>query len=107
MYIVRTSIDYESAAKNILRSVLEDQKAACCYLSKVSSHYWWNGELREEIEYILEFKVGDRDGLKDELISAIRFMHPYNLPVIEVIQAGVDRKVEEWANDPMGYTPQI
>jgi len=107
MYIIRTSVDSEPAADDILRSVMSGHKAASCYLYQVASHYWWAGELMNETEYILEFKVGDRDGLKDELISWIRDLHPYDLPVIEVIHAEVDEKVGDWANDPRGYTPQI
>ncbi|MGA1821557.1 MAG: divalent cation tolerance protein CutA [Thermoplasmatota archaeon] len=107
MYIIRTSVGSEPAADDILRAVMSQHKAACCYLYEVASHYWWAGELREEKEYILEFKVGDRDGLKDALISSIRDLHPYDLPVIEVIRAEVDEEVGDWANDPRGHTPQI
>lgn len=107
MYIVKTSLDSGSVAEKLLGSVMSERKAACCYMSEVRSHYWWDGEIREETEYILEFKVGEKGDMKDDLVSTIRDRHPYDLPVIEVISAEVDPGVDEWANDPAGYTPQI
>jgi periplasmic divalent cation tolerance protein len=107
MYIVKTSLDSRSGAEKMLLSVMSERKAACCYLYEVRSDYWWGGELNEEIEYILEFKVGEKETLKDDLVSMLRKEHPYDLPVIEVVRAEVDPEVDDWANDPQGYTPQI
>lgn len=77
---VFTTVDNQEKARAIARAVVERKLAACAQLSQIESFYTWKGAVQNEGEYRILFKTTDeRYGA---LETALREMHPYELPAI-------------------------
>ena len=88
-YIVcLVTIDDPEKAAQIARFVVEKKLAACVnILPQIRSIYTWKGQLCDETELLMIMKTrGDRF---DELQSAIKELHPYEVP--EIVSLNIDR----------------
>ncbi len=75
-----TTSSYEEAEK-IARLLLEKRKAACInIIPKVSSAYWWQGNIEKSEESLLIIKT--REGLLPDLLSLVKQAHSYTVPEI-------------------------
>jgi periplasmic divalent cation tolerance protein len=69
----------ESLAKNLLGS----RVVACVNVMTVRSYYRWKGESCDEPEHLLIAKTTKEKA--DEVIRAIKSLHPYEVPEIIVL----------------------
>ena len=69
-----------NTARKIARTVVDRRLAACANLWPIESMYLWRGRREETNEFAIVFKT--RQTLLKELISAIRAIHPYEVPCI-------------------------
>jgi periplasmic divalent cation tolerance protein len=85
-------VEAEAAAKVIV----ERRLAACAnILPGMISHYWWQGRLERAEEVVMLLKT--RASLAEDVRTAIREVHAYEVPAISVIPLeSVDRDYLEW-----------
>jgi periplasmic divalent cation tolerance protein len=85
--IVLVSAPNLKTARALARVALEDRLVACANLiSKIESHYWWQGKLETSTESLVLFKTSaSRVSALEKLIIA---NHPYDTP--EFIAFSVD-----------------
>ena len=77
---VFTTIDDLERAQAIATALVERKLAACVQISEIESVYSWQGAMQNDKELRLMAKtVADR---YDEVETAIREMHTYDLPAI-------------------------
>lgn len=80
MLAVYTTVGSLAQARTLARELLERRLVACAQISSIESFYHWRGELQNEPEFRLLLKTSAER--YDELESAIRSLHPYELPAI-------------------------
>lgn len=78
--IVLTTTGGEAKARELAAAALEARLAACVQSHHISSRYVWRGELREEPEIALQFKIVSSD--YEALSALIRRLHDYETPEI-------------------------
>lgn len=66
------------AASRIARSLVDAGLAACVSQLPIASTYRWQGRTVEEGEVLLLIK--SREGLWEQLMAAVRSLHPYEVP---------------------------
>ena len=75
-----TSPNREVSLK-IVRTLVEKKLAPCVsIIPSAKSIYWWKGRIEESDEEVLVIKT--RLDLIEDLIDAIRSIHPYEVPEI-------------------------
>jgi len=80
-YQVLTALESKDDAATLARTLLESRAAACVQIvGPVESHYWWQGEIQTEQEWLCQIKTA-ADTL-DRLMTLIRDSHPYDTPEI-------------------------
>ena len=79
--IVFVTAGQEEEAAAIARTVVLEKLAACAnILPRITSIYWWKGEMCEEQEYLVILKT--QTSLFDALQARIRALHSYETPEI-------------------------
>ena len=99
MLIVLTSISSADEAEALAEAIVNARLAACVQiLPRMTSVYFWEGEVRREQEHLLLIKTLAEK--YDTLETFIRKNHPYDVPEIIAISA---EKVSEaylsWMKD--------
>ena len=94
--IVLTYIDNEQKAEELTDVLLREKLAACVSIIPGKSRYWWQGEIvKNDQEFHLIIKT--REALVDATIKKITEVHPYDLPVIDVLDVeNTNPGVLEW-----------
>lgn len=78
-----TTTDSRENAREIAGDLVSRGLAACVQISRIESHYVWDGEAQHADEYRLMIKTsGDRYA---DVEAAIRALHGYDLPAIYAI----------------------
>ena len=78
IYITAESMD---EAKTIAKELVLNRLAACAnIIDKVSSLYWWKGEIQDDREVIIIAKT--KESLVPELIETVKAVHSYECPCI-------------------------
>lgn len=93
--IVLTTIGSKSEAEDLAWELVERKLAACVNIIQMEgSIYRWKGEIKSEKECLLLIKSTAR--ASENLIAAIRELHPYELPeYIELpIEAGSSKYLD-------------
>jgi len=83
-------------ARRLARAALQARLIACAnLLSKIESHYWWQGKLKRETEVLLVLKTTTRRlAALEKLVVA---KHPYDTPEFVVIRvAGGNNRYLDW-----------
>ena len=83
-------------ARRLGRAALQARLIACAnLLSKIESHYWWQGKLERETEVLMVFKTTTRRlAALEKLVVA---KHPYDTPEFVVISvAGGNNRYLDW-----------
>jgi periplasmic divalent cation tolerance protein len=76
-----TTVDSEDRAAHIAMTLVERRLAACVQVvGPISSTYWWEGAIETAREWLCLIKT--REELYSQLESAIREVHPYDVPEI-------------------------
>lgn len=78
--MVVTTVANDDKAREIARAALEARLAACVQLYSIDSHYIWEGEVHEDAEIALHFKIDTADF--EPLRALIRGLHDYEIPEI-------------------------
>ena len=67
----------------ISQALLERHLVACVSIVPVRSVYWWKGKICDDCEDLLIMKT--RSARVEELVAAMRSIHPYEVPEIVVL----------------------
>jgi len=78
--MVMTTCAGEAEARRLVEAVLAPRLAACVQVMPIRSFYVWQGETRDEPEYLLLIKARVQDW--EALSQAIRAAHSYETPEI-------------------------
>lgn len=82
-WLVVTTVGTAEQARELARAMVERRLAACAQITAIESFYRWQGQVEHEPELRLLFKT--RAECYAELESAIRALHPYELPAIHAV----------------------
>lgn len=96
--VVYCTVPTKNDAKSIAKILLTQRLAACINIvEKVQSIFNWHDEICEEKELLLMIKT--KRILFDRLKTAIKMVHPYNIPeIIAVPIEEADSEYLEWIN---------
>ncbi|GGC71791.1 divalent-cation tolerance protein CutA [Chelatococcus reniformis] len=93
--LVYTTFPDERLAADAARELVRRRLAACVnVIPGMQSVYAWHGEIEEGREAVVIFKT--RTGRRDELVTALRAVHPYETPVVMILEAAADDATAAW-----------
>ena len=94
-FIYVTASDSEEA-RRIGRALVEARLAACAnVIDRVTSVYWWQGEVQEDDEAVLIAKT--REDLVDDLTAKVKELHSYECPcVVALPVTGGNAEFLDW-----------
>jgi len=93
--IVYITTEDAGEAKGIARRLLEERLVACANIvEKISSLFWWEGEIEEDSEALLLVKSSK--SRVQEVTARVKELHSYDVPDITVIP--VEGGLEEYLN---------
>ena len=102
--VLMVSIDTLAHAKQLARTLLQEQLAACVHcLPQGTSLYIWQDQLEETSEHTLLIKT--RAGLSDKVTARIVELHPYEVP--EVLEIPVNGGFPAYLNWVLQETQDI
>lgn len=79
--LIYITVGSQEEARAIGRALVESRLAACVNLiDRMSSMYWWNGQVQEDQEVVLIAKT--RESLVGALIEKVRALHSYECPCV-------------------------
>lgn len=80
--LVTTTTDSAEEARTLADTLVSARLAACAHIEETDSVYWWDGEVRHDHEWRVEFKTTTArlEALKAELLAR----HSYELPQLIV-----------------------
>ncbi len=84
--MVLTTVESLRQARRMARTLVQRHLTACVHISPIESIYHWDGRLHQEREFRLAMKT--TTARAGELQSALRTLHPYELPAIYVVALG-------------------
>ncbi len=71
----------EEEANKVATALVKNNLAACVnVIPKISSYFYWEGEVQAEEEILMIGKT--RSELVDELVEKVREVHSYELPCV-------------------------
>lgn len=92
---VHTTVASREDARRIARHLVEAGLVACAQIEEIESVYLWKGELVDEPELRILLKTTAER--RAEVESALRSIHPYELPAIHAVAIdAVDAAYAEW-----------
>jgi len=96
---VFTTTDTEAGAKKIADVLVTARLAACVQVvGPITSTYRWQGKIETAQEWLCIIK--STDALCDEVESAIRELHPYEVPeIIAVAVTAGSQEYLEWLKE--------
>ena len=81
--IVLTTTDSEEIANRIIKTLLEENLAACIQQYPVKSSYRWEGKIVHDKEILLQIK--SKEALVSQIEEKILSLHNYEIPEILTI----------------------
>ena len=99
MIIVFTTAPNVNEAENLAQKIVEAKLAACVQvLPPIKSFYFWDGEVRNETEYLLIIKT-----LSEKFTALEKFIkenHSYDVPeIISLHASDVSGEYSNWVKD--------
>lgn len=95
MVFVLTTYGSMESAREISGGMIRDGKAACASILRCDSIYEWEGEIKDEPEYMVVYKTTTQGAAA--LMREVAGCHPYDTPEIVCIPAGeVHHPYMEW-----------
>ena len=80
--VIFITVPSEEVGRTVADTLLNGNLAACVNLiSPVSSRYRWQGEVQDDEEVLLMVK-SRTDLFENELVPAVKAVHPYEVPEI-------------------------
>ena len=102
MRIVLSTMDDVHTARELATTLVNRKLAACVnIIPSVWSVYHWQGTVEKAVENLLILKTSE--GRLDELVAALRELHPYDLP--EIVALPVETALPEylrWVEEATG-----
>lgn len=95
--MVTTSVSGRDAAREIARTLVDEQLAACVQLTGIESVYRWDGAVEVAEEYRLEIKSGP--AARGRLIPRLEQLHPYDVPEILIAETAASEAYAAWARE--------
>jgi len=78
---VLSTIGSKKEAQSLAKILVKEKLAACVQIvSDLESHYFWQGKLKQDKEFLLIIKT--RKILFSKLVKTIQKNHPYEVPQI-------------------------
>ena len=97
MRIVYITVPNVGEAKKISHQLLHKKLVACTNIFPIESMYWWNGEINENVEFVILAKTSDKNFEKIE--KTVKGMHKYEMPAIYSWKVDkVSKDYEDWVN---------
>jgi len=90
--IIVSTFPNKELTKKTAKILVERQLAACVQSFPIESVYLWNDEVHDENEIMLFIK--SRTELFEEITTAIKELHPYEVP--EIIRIPVSGGLQEY-----------
>ena len=85
-FVVLTTVPSNEEAETLARKIVAERVAVCVQiLPRMTSVYFWEGEVRKEAEHLLIIKTLPEK--YDELESFIKANHRYDVPEIVAVKA--------------------
>jgi len=96
MNLIEVTCKNEEEAKQVGKAIVEQKLAFCAnIIPKISSYYFWKGELQEDEEALLVLKTNKEFKL---VKTRIEELHSYDTPAIIEIPVGkVNEKYLNWS----------
>lgn len=94
MTLLYSPLPSRAAAKKIARHLLKKRLICCANIFPIESMYWWNGKIASEKEVVLLAKTTGALLLKAK--KELEAMHPYDVPCVLTMRAGVNAAYERW-----------
>lgn len=91
---VTTTVATPEDARRLAQAVLAERLAACVQVEPITSHYRWEGALREDPEWRLVCKTTPQ--AVSALLALLKAQHPYTLPQLVVQSAQASAEYAEW-----------
>jgi periplasmic divalent cation tolerance protein len=100
--VVFITVNSQENAQKIANKILAERKVACInIIPAIESHYWWQGKVESENEFMLVVKT--RPALLDELIALVKQNHPYTIPeIIALPIIGGNKEYLDWIEKETG-----
>ena len=76
--IIKTTIDSEISAKKIIEKLLKERLISCAQISKIESLYWWDNQIQNNNEFVIEMKT--KKNLYKKVETEIIELHDYEVP---------------------------
>jgi periplasmic divalent cation tolerance protein len=98
--VVLITVPSREVGRQVAEALLEGKLAACVnIIPAVNSLYWWGGEIQDDQETLLVVKTR-AEIFQDQLVPAVREVHPYDLPEIIALPVvmGLDSYLQ-WIED--------
>ncbi|MEV7177571.1 divalent-cation tolerance protein CutA [Kitasatospora sp. NPDC093679] len=81
--VVTTTHDAQEKARALAELVVRERLAACAQVYPIGSVYRWEGEVRSEPEWRIDFKT--TAGVVDRLTAFLREHHGYETPEVVAV----------------------
>lgn len=101
MVLIKTATDSEENAKRIVKALIEPKLCACCQVYQVDSTYWWEGEIVNQKEWVVEARTNTN--MLNSVFEKIMEIHTYELPEILAIAVAAEDQYTTWAKEKDQY----
>ena len=92
---VLTTVEHKADAEKIAKTLVEKQLAACVQIiGPLTSYFQWQGKLDSAQEYLCLIK--SREDLFPQLETAIKDLHPYEVP--EIVASPITKGGKDYLN---------
>ncbi len=82
-------------AKKISNHLLKKKLVACTNIFPIESMYWWDGDIQENMEFVVLAKTIDSN--YDRVESEIKKIHSYDTPAVYSWKVDkVNKKYHDW-----------
>ena len=99
--VVQTTLASEAEAAMLARQIVQARLGACVQLQSIRSYYVWQGQAREDAEWLLNIKT--RSALYPALATWLREHHPYETPeIVQLPIAAGSAAYLAWVDDNTG-----
>lgn len=86
--VVSVTASNQKEAESLSQSLLDSKLCACVQIvPKITSMYWWKGEIKKEEECLLIIKT-HQSKIRD-IIQNIEQNHPYDVPEVLEVKPGL------------------
>ena len=87
-------------AEAISRKLLDRRLIACANIFPIQSAYWWQQQIEQGNEQVSLLKTSM--GRWDDLVAAVRDLHPYDVPCIIKFEVQANPEYEAWIEESVG-----